>query len=350
MALEGSLKDFGLADILQLIFFQRKTGILTLEGRMDKIRLFFVEGNIAGAESKRRVEENRIGKVLIKKGLMTEQDLQSVLEEQIISNMKFGNILVNRRIIKKEQIQEILIGQIKETVIQIFGWEEGNYEFTPQEVPVDKDFPIFIDTQHLLMEGLRIVDEWSLIEGKITLDTVFIKKTDDILEELTEEEKEILPLVDGENDVSTIIDISGKDDFFVSKTLVSLMGKEVIEPKEAVPIVADTPPIEIKKTALSSRFFPVLAIAVSFLLSIFPLFLHTDDIIKRFRASETIGDVRFEIEAFSFLHGSYPEKLDVITKRLDPWGNPYIYKHNNYTFIVLSTGSDGKEETADDIY
>lgn len=349
MALEGSLKDFGLADILQLIFFQRKTGVLTLEGRMDKIRLFFVEGNIVGAESKRRVEENRLGKVLIKKGLMTEQDLQSVLEEQIISNMKFGNILVNKRIVKKEQIQEILIGQIKETVTQIFGWKEGTYEFTPQEVPVDKDFPISIDTQHLLMEGLRIVDEWSLIEGKITLDTVFIRKTEDIAE-LTEEEKEILPLVDGENDVSTIIDISGKDDFFVSKTLVSLMGREVIEPKEAAPIIAEAPPIEIKKTALSYRFLPVLAIAVSFLLSLFPLFLRTDDIVKKFRASETIGDLRFEIEAYRFQHGSYPERLDVIAKRLDPWGKSYIYEHNNYTFIVLSTGADGKEKTADDIY
>ena len=180
MALEGSLKDFGLADILQLIFFQRKTGVLTLEGRMDKIRLFFIEGNIVAAESKRRMEENRLGKVLIKKGLMTEQDLQSVLEEQIISSMKIGNILVSKRIVQKEQIQEILIGQIKETVTQIFGWKEGTYEFTPQEVPVDKDFPISIDTQHLLMEGLRIVDEWSLIEGKITLDTVFMKKTEDI--------------------------------------------------------------------------------------------------------------------------------------------------------------------------
>src|SRR4030043_110570 len=228
MALEGSLKDFGLADILQLIFFQRKTGILTLEGRMDKIRLFFVEGNIVGAESRRRVEENRIGKVLIKKGLMTEQDLQSVLEEQIISNMKFGNILVNKRIVKKEQIQEILIGQIKETVIQIFGWKDGTYEFTPQEVPVDKDFPISIDTQHLLMEGLRIVDEWSLIEGKITLDTVFARKAEGIAG-LADDEEDILSLVDGENDVSTIIDITAKDDYSVSKALVSLMEKGVIE-------------------------------------------------------------------------------------------------------------------------
>ena len=53
MALEGSLRDFGLADILQLIFFQRKTGALVLESRIDRVRLLFVEGNIVGAESRK---------------------------------------------------------------------------------------------------------------------------------------------------------------------------------------------------------------------------------------------------------------------------------------------------------
>jgi len=36
MALEGSLKDFGLADILQLIYFQRKTGVLVLDGKQTR--------------------------------------------------------------------------------------------------------------------------------------------------------------------------------------------------------------------------------------------------------------------------------------------------------------------------
>ena len=73
MALEGSLTDFGLADILQLIYFQRKTGVLTLEGKMDKVSLMFIDGNIGGAESKRRNEDNRMGKILLKKGHLKEE-------------------------------------------------------------------------------------------------------------------------------------------------------------------------------------------------------------------------------------------------------------------------------------
>ncbi len=349
MALEGSLRDFGLADILQLIFFQRKTGVLTLDGKMDKVRLLFIEGNISGAESKRRIEANRLGKVLIKKGLLREEELQAVLDEQRSSNIRVGNILVKRGIVRKEDIEEIIIGQIKETVIQIFGWKDGSYEFTPQAVPVDKDIPISIDTQHLLMEGLRITDEWTLIEGKITLDTVFRKKIEDVTE-LTEEERDILSMVDGENDVSTIIDISGMDDFSVSKTLVSLIEKGVIEQKEVLPVIAQVPVIETKRTVFFYRFLPLLAIVFAFLFSLFPIFLDSGNTYKRFRASEAIDNLRFEIEAYKFEHGSYPKTLDILTKKLDPWGNPYIYKINNYTFIVLSTGADGKEGTSDDIY
>ncbi len=349
MALEGSLRDFGLADILQLIFFQRKTGVLTLDGKLDKVRLLFIEGNISVAESKRRIEANRLGKVLVKKGLLKEEELQAVLDEQRSSNVRVGNILVKRGIVRKEDIEEIIIGQIKETVIKIFSWKDGSYEFTPQAVPIDKDIPISIDTQHLLMEGLRIVDEWTLIEGKITLDTVFRKKAEDVTE-LTEEEKDILLLVDGENDVSTIIDISGRDDFPVSKTLVSLIEKGIIEQKEVLPVIAEVPVIETKKAIFSYRFLPLLAISAAFLFSLFSIFLDSGYTYKRFRASEAIDDLRFKIEAYKFEYGSYPETLDLISKRLDPWRKPYIYKNNNYSFIVLSTGADGKEGTSDDIY
>ncbi len=348
MALEGSLRDFGLADILQLIFFQRKTGVLNLEGKLDKIRLLFIDGRIVGAESKRRTEANRLGKVLAKKGLFTEEELQTMLEEQQKSNLRLGNFLVRKGIVKREEIEDIVEGQIKETVIQIFNWKEGTYEFTPQAIPVDKDIPISIDTQHLLMEGLRIVDEWTLIEGKITLDTVFRKMTDDV-SELSEEERDILFLVDGDNDVSTIIDISGKDDFTVSKTLVSLMEKHIIEPKETVPIITEIHPPQVKKSLLYHRYLPAFAIAFAVILSLFSVFFGSNNALKRFHASEAVDDLRFRIAAYKFERGALPSELQAITQKTDPWGNPYIYRANDYSFLVLSSGPDGQEGTADDI-
>jgi len=349
MALEGSLRDFGFADILQLLYFQRKSGELVLESRIDRIRLLFVEGNIVGAESRKRIEANRLGKVLVRKGILEERELQSILEEQRRTNIKLGTILIKRGIAEKDVIQDIIKEQIEETVVQIFNWKQGTYEFTPQEVPVEKDLPVVIDTQHLLMDGLRVVDEWSLIEGKLTVDTVFAK-TDNGIEELTEEEKDILPLVDGKHDVSTIIDITSKDDFVVSKILVSLMEKGAIVKGEVTPVAVEEPYKKIKKRILPYHFFVLLVILIAGAISFYPVFLTPDDLFRGFVASETVNDLRFQIEEYTYKHGAYPEKLDIISRGLDPWGRPFVYKKNDYTYIVFSTGADGIEGTKDDIY
>jgi len=353
MALEGSLKEFGLADILQLIYFQRKTGILTLEGRMDRVRLLFYEGNVVSSESKRRIEANRLGKALIKKGLIKDEDLQKALEEQKSTGAKIGNVLIKNGLVKKEQIQDIITSQITETVVQIFGWKEGIYEFSPQGVPVDKEIPVSIDTQHLLMEGLRIIDEWSLIEGKLTLNTVF-EKTGKSDIELTSDEKEMLGLVDGESDVSTILDTSHMDNFQASKTLVSLMERGAIEPTMAVPV---SPIIVLPETAVPAKKKIPLAnfvTAIVFLISVFvasvPLSLQRNNDIDRINASKDIDEIRFKIEVYKYENGSYPSTIEQITRINDRWGRPYMYRTEDNNFITFSMGPDGKEGTEDDIY
>jgi len=353
MALKGSLEVFGLADILQLIHFQRKSGVLSLEGDKDKVRLFFMEGNIVGAISQKRQEDARLGKVLLKKGFLKDEDLQIALEEQRRTGKALGSILLKRGAVDKEQIKEVLTSQVIETVLQLFSWEKGIYEFIPRPITLDsvgdKEVPITLDTQHLLMEGLRILDEWSLLEGRLTLDTVLMKKAE-IVTELSKEEQEILSLVDGENDLSTIIDISGKDGFAAAKILFSLMEKGIVEPQEAAPVIEE-PLKEVKKATISDYTVAIpVAIAISAVISISIGLLFSGDAIKKFRASETVEALKLKIEAYRYQHGDYPATIEVVSEQLDPWKRPFIYKRSMDTFIIMSTGADGKEGTIDDIF
>jgi hypothetical protein len=346
MALEGSLTDFGLADILQLIYFQKKTGVLTLEGTMDKVRLLFIEGNISSAESKRRIEDNRLGKILVKRGLMTDDDLRSILEEQRRTGTRFAHLAIRRNLTGKAVIQEILQGQITETVIQLFGWKQGTYEFTSQGIPRDKELDFTVDTQHLLMEGLRIVDEWSLIKGKITLDTVFRRKSESP-PVLTGEEADIFPYVDGENDVSTIIDLSAMDNFRVSKTLLGLMEKEIIEAVAAAPVAhAEEAVVEKKMSGIMAVLLPAVLLGAAVLsLSSFLPTRHSP--YKVMKAAEKIEELRFRIEAYRIEHSSYPQSLSVISEAKDPWGRAYRYRASENTFLLES---DGIPDTKDDVY
>lgn len=348
MALEGNLREFGLADILQLIYYQRKTGVLTVSSSMDKVKLLFYEGNIVFAESARR-GESRIGKLLIKKGMITQEQLDSALEQQKISGGKLGNVLLKLGHVTKDGVKDTLINQFTEIVSYLFTWRQGTYEFRPQGIPIDKDIPISLDTQHVLMDGLRILDEWSVMEGKITLDSLF-QKTEMAgeTEGLSSEEKDVLSFVDAENDVSAISGLSGLDNFQVSKALLSLYEKGLVdkakEPEEALP------PSAKKRGRMPGLFFAALVAAlflVSLIISVFDQpFQHS----KTVEASEDLNRLRFRVEQYSIQYGAYPAGLDKVGDTRDPWGRPYVYNATQTGYVLFSAGPDGIPGTPDDIY
>lgn len=342
MALEGSLREFGLADILQLLYFQRKTGVLTVQGRLDKVRLLFHEGNIVSAESGKRDAGSRVGRVLLKKGVITPENLKTAIEEHKRTGQRLGAILITNGFATQEDVREVLVFQLTETVTQLFSWREGKYEFTPQGVPEDKGVTLSLDTQHLLMDGLRLYDEWSDIEGMISLDSVF-EKTGESAQGLDDEEQEIFELADGKNDVYTIADLTGLESFQVSKTLISLAERGLIEPKK--PEVAPAPSLEGQKRPIPGlSYITAMAVAAALLISIF-LFKPVSSP-GRYRASEEIDKLRYSIEAAKEERGVYPASVD----KTDPWGNPYVYQVTENGFVLNSAGPDGKPGTGDDVY
>jgi hypothetical protein len=349
MALEGSLKDFGLADILQLIYFQKKTGALNLESIDDKVRLLFIDGNITGAESKKRMEKYRVGTILLKKGYITQDDLKTVLEERKRTKSKIGHILLSKKMVKQEVMLEILQHQAAETVYQVFDWKQGTYKFLAQGIPPDKDFPFSLDTQHLLMEGMRILDEWSLLQGKLSLDTIFSRKGE-APSGLSPEETEVIKYVDGENDVSTIIDLSAKDSATVSGTLISLKDKGFIKELKAEPVIEKPVVQKEKKPSVILAFLPVFAIIVSVVISFSSLFLKKEPLTSSFEAANMIKRLRYRIDTYQINNATYPTSLKIISDQKDPWGNPYIYRVNQDFYSLVSSGPDGREGTADDVH
>src|SRR2546422_9293106 len=73
MALEGTIKDFGLPDIFQLIGLQRKTGILTLNNEKDNVTVTFENGMVVMADQTSKRLEDRLGNVLVKQGKLSKE-------------------------------------------------------------------------------------------------------------------------------------------------------------------------------------------------------------------------------------------------------------------------------------
>ncbi len=354
MALEGNLKDFGLADILQLIYFQRKTGILSLRGKLDSVRIVFLEGNIAGASSKRREEGARIGRMLIQRGLITESDLQKALDLSKRSAERLGRTLLEMGKVPLESLLEVLAAQMTQTVIQVFSWKEGNYEFLAQEISVDTKVAVSLDTEHLLMEGLRVTDEWTYYEGKVNLNAVY-ERTENPPEDLDRAEASVYAQVDGHSDVNTIMDITMLDQIEVARGLVSLVEKGFVrELRIKEEVVHEPAPVRRRTKISESSAFTLMGGGLILVMVIWAMVQATGvaPYLERFDQGVTLELLRFKAESYAVRTGEYPQTLDELAS-LPASVRQNVYRYEPLSghrgFRLTAAGMDGVLGSDDDI-
>ncbi|MBE0665898.1 MAG: DUF4388 domain-containing protein, partial [Candidatus Aminicenantes bacterium] len=222
MAFKGTLREFKVPDILQLISLQKKTGILTFNSQEGFITLIFEDGFIIGIDAFPKKLEMRVGNVFVKQEIISEEMLQRALSIQKRTNQKVGEILIGMGMIDEKIIPEVLRIQATQIVLSLFNWKKGEYNFKVLDY-VDKELrllsPIAVD--NLIMEGVQMLDEWPLIKKVIpSEDIIFepvflgnkkismISEYDDDLQSkdsntlyLTETEVNLLKYINGKNTV-----------------------------------------------------------------------------------------------------------------------------------------------------
>src|SRR5262244_412982 len=168
MALRGTLKDFGIADILQLIAQQQKNGTLVLKALDAEVSLGFRDGNIIKVESAFKKKKDLLGNLLVRAELITQQQLDQALEMQKRTLQRIGDVLVSSRVVTPEKLAQMRQLQATETLYKLFSWKSGTYEFEPGEVELDAEPIRSLRAESVLMEGFRMVDEWPLVRKRIT--------------------------------------------------------------------------------------------------------------------------------------------------------------------------------------
>jgi hypothetical protein len=296
MALEGTLRDFSLADIFQLIGLQRKTGVLTLRGKDDTVTVTFLDGKVVGADSLNRRLENRLGSVLIKSGVLTQDQLNRALEIQRETLQRLGFILTHYGIISADALRQAIQLQILQIVYRLFRWKDGDYHFSQETtIEYDRDNVVPITAESILMEGARMIDEWPIIEKRVrSYDMVFRKKlTDqeivvvgaDEADEIdfstgeatnirkrrpgssdkiriSQEEKAIYDLVDGTVTVGDIVEVSRLSEFDTNKSLYELLTRDLIEEVRgaSAQAVIEQTPVDETEVAETPVPLPVVAL------------------------------------------------------------------------------------------
>ena len=180
VSVEGNLKDFPLPDVMNFIVQAAGTGELELEGKdQDKVIVKFEEGRLVSAEPiGPRAEKERVGSLLVRGGLITPLQLKEVLRIQKETLQKLGHILIRKGLIRKEDLRDILQVQVKETMFHLFQWEEGHYRFRKaKSMDYDHDLYTPQDANNMIMEGVRMVDEWPGIRKRIPSTGMVFRKS-----------------------------------------------------------------------------------------------------------------------------------------------------------------------------
>ncbi|MBS2025257.1 MAG: DUF4388 domain-containing protein [Deltaproteobacteria bacterium] len=170
MALSGTLKDFGIADILQLIGHQQKTGSLLLKNGREEVEVSFADGNVVFAAEKHRSSKNFLGSMLVRAEVISEPQLEEALIQQQRSLKRLGDILVEIGALSQPQLAQIARLQTTETLYKLFRWKSGTYEFTQREIDAGKSSFEPIRAESILLEGFRRMDEWPAVRKKIPWD------------------------------------------------------------------------------------------------------------------------------------------------------------------------------------
>jgi hypothetical protein len=258
MALNGTLRDFGIADILQLIAQQQKTGTLHLESKDQEVHIGFQDGVIVQAESTTRRRKDLFGTMLVRAEIISEEQLEEALETQKRTLQRLGDVLVSTGVITKERYRQMAQLQFNETLYRLFSWKSGTYAFEQGTVHYDPADVTPVRAESVLMEGFRMVDEWPVIRKRIPrYDLVFEKVKDlpapredgDAPEErrrgdfttFGEPERRIYALVTPVRDVRKLIDLSCLGEFETCKALCNLVNLVYLK---ALPALGDPDPLE----------------------------------------------------------------------------------------------------------
>lgn len=225
MAIKGSLKEASLADVCQLLALGLKTGCLSITDKSRFGQIYFDRGRITYARIVNR--RDRIGDLLVRDGLLTQDQLMAALELQSEEpDKRLGEVLISREFISQKDLQLYIRMQIEEAIYHLFTWARGNFFFEADEMP-EADILVSISPDSLLLEAARRVDEWSQIEKKIpSLDLIFEVEVDRLFAseiELNSEQETIARLFDGSRSVSEVADVLGIDEFDVGRALYGLI-------------------------------------------------------------------------------------------------------------------------------
>jgi hypothetical protein len=267
MALEGELRDFNILEVIQLIGQQGKSGVLKVRGwdkQGDQVAgIYFFEGKITHATFTHRTRGDLLGERLAKTGVISRGELDTALKNQKKTGQFLGETIVEGRMAKEQVVLNALHTQVHELVYDIFRLKEGKFQFAPLTDAKAPKISVQLNADEVMLNILKMVDEWPEIEKKVPPSTMVLKKSGTLEQHgitLSEDHNAVYRLVDGTRSVHEIVEMSLLGKFATLEILAGLLEggdiKEKGTKKEVDKKETPAPPLLQPSPAVAWRSGP----------------------------------------------------------------------------------------------
>lgn len=362
IALRGNLADFGIGEVFQLIGQQRKTGVLEVSNDRGRIQLRFDSGAVVAAAPVGEQPDAALGEMLVRRGLVPPDELESALAECAASLERLGLRLVERGLVSRADVDETEEFLTTETLFDLLRENSGSFHFTAQPVPHERDRAKLLGAEEILMEGLRKVDEWrtlakdlppedAVLRRRRSFDSYAASASGEARRRLVTAERVYL-LVDGRLPLRRVIDLSHLGTFEGSRIVAELLAAGVVEPVRRRRERARQARVE---GSLAPGAWISGAIVLGILLAVAVVLQVAGrpaaagarvagDGLAPIEASLAARRVRNALDAYRAGRGVWPERLEEIADAgfLDrdaltsPSGAPYYYRRSDDGVVLLA--------------
>ena len=158
VGIKGNLKSVRLSTILQILSSENKTGVLqAVQG--NRIRSIYIRnGKIVAASGR---EGLRLGQLLYGRGLISQEQLQEALEKARETDKRVGEVLLDLGYIEEDGLKELIRYQIREAMLDISLWVEGDFEYRDCLLAFDERGVEDFSTMGIILEAAARKDEWA---------------------------------------------------------------------------------------------------------------------------------------------------------------------------------------------
>lgn len=233
MTIQSSLRELSIFDLFQILLLHGKTGRLMITDGPDgkEAQILFRAGAVNCAFIQDTASTSAL-KQLVAWGVLNEYSVDDVAAA-VENYPSIIDCIDGEGLAPKKRLQKHLASCVEECVYQIFKWNDGVCRFVEDEFDERQEVLIPLNTEHLILEGARRIDEWSNIEAKVpSRHSVFKFSSGDQGGQqlsLKPREWEVLSLIDGKRSVQEVNNAVSGDLFSTSKLIYSLVVMNVIE-------------------------------------------------------------------------------------------------------------------------